>query len=549
MKSSNTIYVLVFATLIAIPLLAYCTSEYIDPFTFSGASLAQLINQNGHITINPFKDILAGGWQGGVNLLSVRLFSPILISITSTVLGISISTLEFLPLNALVMSIIVYALTKRVFGSKIIPIFLVLYIFSNFPTTTLNMTYLSLGRTLVFFYVLVMTIMSLNDRKTILILITIFSAGALTYYHTELMILLFTFIPTAIYILNMKLKVSKRIRPSLFYLAFSFLGVFLGLDVIVYQYLSWGGFSTGINFLLGYAHYLFSTLASGGNSGYLSAYAGNPLYRLMRLNSLVEISFSVLPLLLYLALAAVHFAPKKLRRSSDDLFIYITERLKKYPYVFLGFIVIGIAWAFVYLPLSYIDIGDIYWYFSIPSIMVILSIASYLGNHRNRVLRFFKFILPSLIVFALLLSSFLAVYVYVADNQNPYKTQTYGIDESSLNFIASNSNNTIIASQSTSLQAQAFYQVVLSGKSDQISIIGLDATQFEALENGSKLNTAATTIIVPNSVTTSTVLGEFGVATMPPQPNFFDSVNKRADLNKIYDDGNNVIYSVEKSPP
>jgi hypothetical protein len=391
--------------------------------------------------------------------------------------------------------------------------------------------------------------MPLNDRKTTLILFTIFSAGALTYYHSELMIMLFTFIPAAIYILNLKLKISKRIRPSLFYLALSYLGIFLGLDFIVYQYLSWGGFGTGINFLLGYAHYLSSTLASGGNSGYLSAYAGNSIWPIMRLNSLVEISFSILPLLVYLSLAAVHFAPKKLRRSNNDLFTYITERLKKYPYVFLGFIAIGIAWAFVYLLLSYIDIGDIYWYFSIPSIMVILSIASYFGNHRKRVLRLFKFILPSLIVFALLLSSFLAVYVYVADNQNSYKNQTFGINESSLNFIALNSNNTILAAQSTSLQAQAFYQVVLSGKSDQISVIALDATQFEALENGTNLNSDATTIIIPNSVTTNTLLGNFGVAIMPPQPNFFDSVNKQADLNKIYDDGNNVIYAVKQSPP
>jgi hypothetical protein len=522
----------------------YYTSEYIDPYTFVGASLAQLINQNGHNAINPFKATAGAAFAGAADNLSIRLFSLIPISITSIVSGISILTLIFWPLNALLMSIIVYALTKRVFGSKIIPIFLVLYIFSSFPTTTSNMTYLSLGRTLIFFYVLVMTIRPLNDRKTILILITIFSAAALTYYQSELMILLFTFVPTVIYILNMKLKVSKRIRPSLFYLAFSFLAVFLGLDVVVYQYLSWGSISTGITFFLGYVHYLFSELTGGANSGYLSAYVADPLVSLTRLSALVAVSFSILPLLLYLALAAVHFAPKKLGRSSDDLFTYVTVRLKKYPYVFLGFIVIGLAWAFVYVPLGFFDIGDIFWYFSIPSIMVILSIASYLRDHRNRVLRFFKFMLPILVAFALLLSSFLSVYVFVADNQNPYKTQTYGLDESSLNFVASNSNNTIIASQSQILQAQAFYEVFLSGKSDQITIIGLDATQFEALENGSKLNTVATTIIVPTSVTTTRLLGDYGVAIMPPHPNFFGSVNKREDLNIIFDDGNNVVYSV-----
>jgi hypothetical protein len=539
-KSYTTIYILLLSLLIAIPILVYSTSEYVDPFTFSGATLSQIINQNGHVIINPFEDTT--GRQGGIDNLSVRLFSPLLIYMLSTVLGINISTLELLPLDALFMTIIVIALTRRVFGSNIIPIFLVLFIFSNYPTTTLNMTYLSLGRTLIFFYVLVMTIMPLNDRKTVFILIAIFSAGALTYYHSELMILLFTFIPSAIYILNLKLKVSKRIRPWFFYLALSFLVIFIGLDNIVYQYLNWGSFSNSVNFFLGY-------ISNGGNTSQISAFAGNPLWQLLRLNLLLEISFSILPILFYFALAAIHVAPKKLSASSNNLFNYVTAGLKKYVYIFLGFIIIGIAWAFVYVPLGYFDIGNIFWYFSIPSIMIILSVASYLGNHRNRVLKSLKFILPIFVACALLLSSLLAVYVYIVDTQNPYKTQTYGLNEASLNFVVSNSNNTTIASQSTMLQQQAFYQVVLGGKPDQIIVFGLSDSQFGALANGSKLNTRATIIIVPTSITTTRVLGQFGVSILPPQPNFFEIVDKQNYLDKIYDDGNNIVYSFKQSTP
>ena len=391
-----------------------------------------------------------------------------------------------------------------------------------------------------------MTIMPLNERKTKFILIIIFSAGALTYYHSELMILLFTFIPTAIYIVNMKLRLWKRFRPWLCYLAFSFLVVFLGFDPVVGQYLSWGSFSTGANFFIDYLIYLFSTFTSGGNSGYLSAYAGDPLWPLKRLNNLLMIFWSILPLLFYFALFIVHFIQKKKNRSSNNLFTFITERLKKYPYIFLGFIVIGLSWTFIYLPLGYLDLGNIFWYFSIPSIMIILAIASYLQNHKNKILRFFKFILPCLVAFSLVFSSFLTVYIFVVDTQNPYKTEGYGLTEPSLDFIVSRSGNAIIASQSTSLGAQAFFKAVLEDKSDQIIIISLDATQFEALANGSKLNTIATVIVIPNSVTNSRLLGEYGVAVKPPQPDFFGYVNERRDLNKIYDDRNIIVYSVKK---
>jgi hypothetical protein len=524
--------------------------QNVDPFTFTSMSLAQLYKETGYLAIEPFQGICnqLGGWQNQVDFLSYRPFGHLIITVLSIVTGMNVSTLSFLPVNALLFSLITLALAKRLFADKVAAFAYLLFVIANFPTLVLNMDYITLGVTFVFLYALLLTIGPLQSRRTVLLATLLFVTASYTYYQSEFMIVLLTLAAGVAYSLHVgPFRNGPRTGRPLFYLGLAFLLAVLGLDPTVYYYVNLLSVGGNGDFFAKYVQYVVSLFIGGssGISGFHSEFAGNPIWTFILLGHAVNISIVGLPLGL-LSLAAVRQVSRKFSRTRTEgrgLVGSIAEDLQPYSHVLFGLAGIGVCWALVYIPLGYFNYLSIYWYLSIPAVAIAASVHRSLRSGRRRMI-VVRGIYFGVIVL-LITSAFLGVFTFVADAQNPCNSRCYGSDSGSLQFVASRFDGASVASTDIHMRAQEFYDVFLAGNAGTVCVLPLEPSQLMSIDSWAGQIKRTEVLVLSRSMLTKRIdFDVWGKGIFPPSKDSFVPVVAYPGSNLIYDDGTALVFII-----
>ena len=205
----------VIAVLFAFTLL-YPYYEFVDPFSFSSASLTKFYVLYKHIVIEPFRT--QGFYKDNVNWLSYRPSSSLVFLFISSVVGINIEENIYLPIPGILNILLVFLMGRMILSERndnkkyrVIHKILVLFfvsiavVINTGPALVGTNYYISLGYTYVFLYtyLLFKTVKEAKISKGSMVTLIITSlVSVLTYYTASFMIISLNLILLILLLLN-----------------------------------------------------------------------------------------------------------------------------------------------------------------------------------------------------------------------------------------------------------------------------------------------------------------------------------------------------------
>jgi len=224
-----------------IPRLLVVNYEILEPFTYSVLSNARIARESGYVMTDPYNE--TGWWQNHANYLSERKSSTIIYVFLSQILGIDELTVSRLPILGFILILLCFVLAKKITGSFYAGIVFTLIINCDFLTnlvyTSISYHQLGLVFHLLFLVLLYDVISNIGKygRSRYIALLTIFIPLYYAYYSLEFLTIVFVAIFLLLFMLiqwrTRGLAKNQGIIHSLVSLLFFTAIIFVGFDTIM----------------------------------------------------------------------------------------------------------------------------------------------------------------------------------------------------------------------------------------------------------------------------------------------------------------------------
>jgi hypothetical protein len=211
-----------------------------DSFTYSAIAVGQVSADTGHIQFYPFVGL--GDAQQQADFISERAAVTSFLVTIHAVTGLPIAQLRFVPVNAVVLIPLSYALARLLTRSRLAAgLYTVFLAYEpSINSLSYNVSYIGFGISLFFMFLLIYLKIfdSERFRRTgILILTLTFVAIYLTYYTAELDAIAFSFSAAVITLMASRYATARTNRLSLLSLTAVFVIIFVTFDSIFYAFL------------------------------------------------------------------------------------------------------------------------------------------------------------------------------------------------------------------------------------------------------------------------------------------------------------------------
>lgn len=321
-------FLLLLFELCAFPKILLSIYRVTDPFFYSPISVSQESMKMGHILIHPFEPV-GDTLQRHAHFISERAALTSLIIIISQIIGIPPRDLLFIPVNGIILMILSFVLARLFTNSNITAALFTIFIAFEPTINKLshNLFYVGLGFSLFFVFLIlfIRAFKSCNFSNNGILLLITFTTIYLTYYTTELYVIVFSFATIAVVLIISKSK-SRRIKLvggtnlnicSLLLLTAVFIMIFVSFDAVFYSYITQITMQDFFNSLISYLQYWRSLLYGEASATGMYASELHTAYIGLLLFLLISI-----PVMIYLFSLSLHFYRSLLTKRTAQIDFY-----------------------------------------------------------------------------------------------------------------------------------------------------------------------------------------------------------------------------------
>ncbi len=524
--------------LLMIPRILVVNYEFLEPFTYSILSNARVARETGYATTDPYN--LTGWWQNHANYLSERKASTLIYVFLSTVLGVDELTVARIPFLGFMLIILCFALARKVTNSIYAGIMFALIINCDFLTnlvyTSLSYHQLGLVLHLLFLMILYDTVSNARGqgRSRYIALLIIFSTLYYSYYSLEFLTVAFVAFLLVLMMLvrwrTGKHDYAEETTHSLRNLVLFMMIIFIGFDTIVLKLTDVG--LSGINRLIGL---VFRTIRYEAGTTY------NPSFNSWYLNTRSIYIQLILAVSAILVVSMLYLFIRRKRISIENLFS-------------LSLLLTSIAELLIYSSLGY---PNARYFVKLMPLCVIIVLAKsnplpYLKSSPRIVQKILprlvwlkKAIVPAILLLVIL-TSFFAISYPPAYQYVGGKYLFSSVSPSSDWFCKHvDSKESIVLPHHSA--AVTLYVVSRNGKNELISVNQYDYDVYIFLDpNETSIYNMSSSkhygyMVLQYKSSQLPFYGAFSIV-LPPIGNAVVTVESLNCIDKVYDDGANVIF-------
>lgn len=509
--------------------------QYIDPYSYSSASLAQQYLQEGEIELYPFRDVTST-WQNHANGISERPAPSLFLVFLSLLTSVPIRRLSFLPLTGLVFIILFFVFARMFSNSNSIASLCIVTLSFDLliNMSTFNVYYIAYGFNLLLLFMIVyLKTLEANEknRSYVCLLLIIFLSSFFSYYTGEFLSIVFSWCIAAVAVVFKKQKLKSR------YLPIAFLIVFTAFDQVFGKYVSWQPWTKGISYLQEFAGYIIGFLTHGASAAQERGhFIGNP--------SLIYIEF-LLRMLIFLPVA-VYSGYFLIRLTKDHKLRKKTEvGLKELTY--FSVVLVVIAEVAVYVNMGVIDYRGFFLFFPLLTFCSLTELAKLLKK-RHYEKGAFVFMVLSILIASLTISKFV---VGLQDQSSLFTGSYYDLMMPSTSWATINvDNGSIVTNYQTA--GVLFQEVVFEQKANNVLIYFPqfdEVVDFLVSKNATHANDFFRQkdfdyVLLSNEFKKKVIhIGAWSSeGRVAPLGASTFTLNNFTMFNKIYDDGNGLLY-------
>jgi len=533
MDSSRFENKLILGFVILIPLTIAARLEFIDPFTYSTATLAWIYQQQGHIVVNPFKPL--DFWQYHANEFSVRPTAAVWLVFISEMTSLPIQSLIFLPIMGFVYVLLAYTLATEATGSRVFGVLYALIQSWDIQVilATLNSFYIPLGYTLaVLFVILYLRISPRSPRKSNALALLVFPSVVLTYYTSEFLAISFG--------LSLFLIQRMRTRSKVSYGPSAYLLLTLVMSALAFEsalFAFWTSIfnpSTAQVVVLGYLTYVLglTTRAGGEFQRYASGSSRVPILYIS------DFVYRILLGLSTLAYIPLWFTMRRFRKAIISL--------KRTTILIESILLTVSGYIFMYSMVGLFNLRLVYLFIPLAVLLVIRT--ARLGFPATR----FVPRLASLITILLIGLVLFRFGAFLIDTSHPYGAGAFSAVTPGISFLVAHttSDDPKRALSDLGVSGQLFYVSSLRGSNSAPVLSDWFMNNSAVLYTSNPgvayalLRSGGYSFLLFSHVFESRAISLDGYEWGPPAVRAIKTLSYEPGINVIYNDDNMVIFAV-----
>jgi len=509
----NKKYFILLILIWLLPSLFLTYIRYVDPFLWGLLS-----------------DAAAGLYRGYLSELSVESSTYIvIIYLLSIIPGISPEQLSYLPIGGFIVPLCYFIISKRLLKSKILAIFLAIYVSYDFSLYSGHYNVLAYAWTRSLFLSFLFLFWLYIQTKKWFYIIPLFLIF-LTIHHlhptSTFWIIMLTALTNLLIILVKKLgSINIGLKP-ITNLVLSFLGIYLVFNQLLYNVFIKKVISPEFDMIsekfISTIQVFFGFTSMGTERYLLTERYVSPNSQLPQIMG-YAIFFRTFLILITLVVALIFW----LRRSSKGMFFNIDNGTVLVVSLFL----IGIAHTLAYAVFGHVSLRFITLIYPIVAVIALQKI-----NARKSIQVGFLVIL--------MLLAFLQTTSFIIENYNKPDDSIYEV-RSTFRWLynARETQNPLILSDFQTSQVLLYY---FKARGSSFIQRFYDSEMYERVVNMLHKNTGLTSInyIIINIKLKSTP--SVGWKAYEPLSKYIGEINNNVNIHKIYEDGTNQIFNTWK---